>query len=204
MGAMRWKKEKKTRRRIATHHIDEMFNLAMETLDHHPERSKRYISIARMISKRHKVTFSREQKRMYCKGCNILLISGKTARVRLTGNKVVTTCLACGEVKRHPYTREKKKLFFSGAHKSKGGLIKVKGVMKKGVILSIQISGDFFIYPEESIEELENILVGKIPSDAKKAIDEYFIANDVKSPGTAPSDFKVALSKAIESGKEKN
>ena len=42
-----------------------------------------------------------------------------------------------------------------------GKLLKVFVEKEKKKILKISITGDFFVYPEEKIEELENVLIGE-------------------------------------------
>ncbi len=71
------------------------------------EMSRRYVELARKISKRTKVRIPSEEKRYLCKGCGLPLIPGKNARVRvLAGNpRVVITCLSCGTLRRYPFTK---------------------------------------------------------------------------------------------------
>jgi len=69
--------------------------------------AKRYVSLARMIGNKTKVQMPAEFR--YCKACMLPLIPGSNCTVRLTGGKIVTRCLGCGELKRMPYTKEKEK-----------------------------------------------------------------------------------------------
>ncbi|XP_034250094.1 ribonuclease P protein subunit p21-like [Thrips palmi] len=47
-------------------------------------------------------------KREFCKGCNSLLKSGLTARIRIRSGNMICTCLRCGTVKRFPTKRQYK------------------------------------------------------------------------------------------------
>jgi lipoate-protein ligase A len=53
-----------------------------------------------------------------------------------------------------------------------GKLIRVKAKFQGKKIIEIEINGDFYIYPEDSIEKIENALKGKSIEDAKKIINE--------------------------------
>jgi len=58
-------------------------------------------------------------------------------------------------------------------------------------INKIKITGDFFLYPEESLEELEKELIG-LELDKEvllKKIDDFFKDNNVKLFGVNSSDI---------------
>ncbi|MEA2053976.1 MAG: lipoate protein ligase C-terminal domain-containing protein [Candidatus Thermoplasmatota archaeon] len=64
-----------------------------------------------------------------------------------------------------------------GELKVKGGkLLKCSLDIKDGKIGKIKITGDFFMYPEEKIEELEKMLVGNDANEEKikSTVDEFF------------------------------
>ncbi len=67
----------------------------------------RYVTLARNIGKKTKAKMPEDFK--YCKKCLIPLVPGTNCTVRLTSEKVVTTCLRCGELRRMPYRKEKEK-----------------------------------------------------------------------------------------------
>lgn len=93
--------------KIAKERIQILFSLAEKEFKKHPERSRRYIQLARKIGLRYNVRLSKELKRKFCKNCNSLLIPGKTEQVRIDSkNKVIVrTCLSCNRIYRHPYKR---------------------------------------------------------------------------------------------------
>ncbi|MCK4247376.1 MAG: lipoate--protein ligase family protein [Methanomicrobia archaeon] len=84
-------------------------------------------------------------------------------------------------------------------HKAKGGLIKLEITIENLKIKDIRITGDFFIYPEDSVFDLEKKLRGKTEKESIKFTEKFL--NDVESPGIGVDDFKKAFKKAFE---EKN
>mgnify|MGYP000241628783 CR=1 FL=1 len=58
-------------------------------------------------------------------------------------------------------------VYRSGLKRVKGGkTLKIDLEIESGIIKDIIISGDFFAYPMEAVEELENMLKGVNVSDA--------------------------------------
>ena len=201
MVSMRWKREKNARKRIAERHIETLITMAVDTAPAHPGRSRRYIAMAREISKRHKVAMGRERKRLFCKECSMPLIPSVTSRVRTTGGKVTTTCLSCGAVSRYPYVREKRKLCGHGCHKAPGGLICADVSIRKSMIVSLRFTGDFFFYPEDALDALENAVLGSFVDDARSRIVGFFDSEQIQAPGAEPDDFVKALFAALENKK---
>jgi len=95
------------RKRIARERIEKLFSLAKEDFKTKPERSKKYVELARKIGKRYNVRLTKEQKRRFCKGCNQLLIPSKTSEVRLDSEKklIIIKCTNCGNIYKYPYGR---------------------------------------------------------------------------------------------------
>ncbi|RLG33580.1 ribonuclease P [Methanosarcinales archaeon] len=98
---MKRRKQKTKIRKIAFERIIRLFELAEEC----PERSRRYLQLAKRIGMRHRVRIPRDLKQHMCRGCSVFLIPGKNARVRLQSRRgyITTTCLECGRVMRLPY-----------------------------------------------------------------------------------------------------
>ncbi|MEM5797417.1 MAG: ribonuclease P protein component 4 [Candidatus Aenigmatarchaeota archaeon] len=90
---------------IARERIKILFSLSEKEFKKHPERSKRYIELARKIGLRYNVRLTKKQKRKFCKNCNTLLKPGTTSEVRL--DKLTKTvnirCLNCNRIYRYPY-----------------------------------------------------------------------------------------------------
>jgi ribonuclease P protein subunit RPR2 len=92
---------------IARQRIVMLFELASNEMDLHPERSDRYVEIARNISTRIRIRMPPHIKKMYCKYCGCYL-NATRCRVRLRDGIITTTCQKCGKQKRLPYKKEKK------------------------------------------------------------------------------------------------
>jgi ribonuclease P protein subunit RPR2 len=99
---MNWKRVRKERQRVAYDHILHLYDLAVREVPDHPERARRYIEIVRAISRKHKATLAPAMKRGICKSCNMPLLPGRTAQVRVRPGRTVITCLMCGKVHRYP------------------------------------------------------------------------------------------------------
>jgi hypothetical protein len=77
-----------------------------------------------------------------------------------------------------------------------GKLIRVKFSTRDDMISNIMISGDFFLHPEDGIEELERRLTGaKIDLKALKDIIRNFFTEEYVLIGAESDDFiRVILS----------
>lgn len=95
--------------KIASERIKILFDLAKKEFKSHPERSRRYVQLARKIGLRYNVRFSRQLKRKFCKNCNSLLIPGVSSRTRIISDKkvVAVKCLICNKIFRYPYSKKK-------------------------------------------------------------------------------------------------
>jgi ribonuclease P protein subunit RPR2 len=97
------KKQKDWAKDMAFQRIQRLFELARHEFKTHPERSNRYVRLARRIAMRYRVRMPRELKRQMCKHCHAYLVQGVTARTRLQDAYVTTTCLSCGKQMRLPF-----------------------------------------------------------------------------------------------------
>jgi ribonuclease P protein subunit RPR2 len=91
--------------KIARERIQILFNLAEREIKKHPERSRRYVELARKIGLRYNVRLPKDLKRKFCKKCNTILIPGYNCKVRLEKKKktIAIYCLNCNSVYRHPW-----------------------------------------------------------------------------------------------------
>ena len=98
--------------RIAKERILLLFEQAGKAFEKHPERSKRYVELARKIGMRYNVRIPKDLRRKFCKRCFSYLKPGVNCRVRTSQSKqsVVVTCLVCGGASRRPYIREKQNI----------------------------------------------------------------------------------------------
>ncbi len=87
-----------------------------------------------------------------------------------------------------------------GIHKSKGGLIRSFVTTENGKIKEINISGDFFLFPEEAlfkiVQELKETKAER--KEVERKITEIYDLENIQSPGTSPADFTESIMKAIE------
>lgn len=69
------------------------------------DRARRYVTLARRIGMKTRADIPKDFK--YCRNCYLPQIPGINCTVRLTGEKIVSTCKECGEIRRMPYRKEK-------------------------------------------------------------------------------------------------
>ncbi|HII60598.1 lipoate protein ligase C-terminal domain-containing protein [Pyrococcus horikoshii] len=85
-----------------------------------------------------------------------------------------------------------------GEHKAKKGLIRVEIEEENGIAKDVKISGDFFIYPEDIVNDLEKALRGGEISKLEEKVEEFFSGrDDVEMPYLSVEDFKMAIRKAL-------
>jgi lipoate-protein ligase A len=80
-----------------------------------------------------------------------------------------------------------------------GKMIKVRARFAGDVIEDIRISGDFFLHPEEVIEDVERALRGVRIHEVEKAVADAL--RGVECVGVSPSDFCTAIRMAHEARK---
>jgi len=88
--------------RIAKERISLLFELAKKELGSKPERSRRYVELARKIGLRYNVRLPKQVKRSFCKQCNTLLVPGRTCQVRIYGQVKIIKCTHCNKIYRYP------------------------------------------------------------------------------------------------------
>jgi ribonuclease P protein subunit RPR2 len=88
---------------VASERIEGLTQLAREAVqDGDEDRARRYVRRARRIAERNRLRLPRTFVRRTCDRCDVYLVPGANARVRLQDGHVVTTC-DCGEHHRYPY-----------------------------------------------------------------------------------------------------
>jgi lipoate---protein ligase len=81
------------------------------------------------------------------------------------------------------------------AHKAPGGLVRVTVRLREGRIDEISISGDFTVYPRETVAAIEAALRGS-SADRQAilaAVEERYRTLAVQSPGVGPEDWAEAV-----------
>jgi len=99
---VRRRKDAQKSRDLARQRMERLFSLAAEEYGLHPERSDRYVHIARQIGTRLRVRMPRHLKRLFCKHCGSF-VPASGARTRLHQGVLTATCLRCGGGMRRPY-----------------------------------------------------------------------------------------------------
>ena len=87
---------KNKRKEIALERIYRLFELAEAEFPKHPERSKRYVELARKIGTRNKAVIPAEFKKKFCKKCGAFLVKGKNAEWKDLGKLLEIECQECG------------------------------------------------------------------------------------------------------------
>jgi len=95
--------KKKTHQDIAKNRISILFSEAEKLFLLQPGYANNCVGLARAISLRYKVPFTKEQKLMFCKNCKAYLKPTVTARIRVQRGKIVVLCLTCKHIKRMMY-----------------------------------------------------------------------------------------------------
>lgn len=81
-------------------------------------------------------------------------------------------------------------------YKAPGGkLVRVMIVEDSGIIRQAQITGDFFLLPEDSLTQLEQELIGTVIAEAavKKVVNDFFAETGAQSLGVTREDFVKAV-----------
>ena len=81
---------------IGLERIYRLFELAELQLDSNPARSKRYVALAREISKKTRARIPDELKTKFCKKCGAYLKEKKNAQITTMGIMKIVKCLECG------------------------------------------------------------------------------------------------------------
>ncbi|MBS7652205.1 MAG: lipoate protein ligase C-terminal domain-containing protein [Candidatus Bathyarchaeia archaeon] len=82
-----------------------------------------------------------------------------------------------------------------------GKLIRARVEVMNGKVRFVRFTGDFFMTPEEDLEELENRLIGieADPDVAREAVISYFRAKGTSIVGGKAEDFAHVLAMALRS-----
>ena len=78
-------------------------------------------------------------------------------------------------------------------HKAPGGLIRATTELRRGQIVAVGLSGDFFFYPPDKLVDLEHALAGSTMAEVPDLLEQFYRAHGIESPGLTPGDLAVAL-----------
>ena len=74
-------------------------------------------------------------------------------------------------------------------HKAQGGLIRAEFSVDEERLLDVSITGDFFSYPKNAVEELEECLDGTELSQLVEKLDEFLSRPGMEIPGVTREDW---------------
>ena len=79
--------------------------------------------------------------------------------------------------------------------KARKGVIKVKTSVEEGVLRDVEISGDFFFYPEEAFWRFKNCLKDTRADydEILRKIESFFKSEGVRLVGCSVEDFAKAV-----------
>jgi hypothetical protein len=83
--------------------------------------------------------------------------------------------------------------------KAPKGVIKVELELKGDAISRISLSGDFFMHPEEALEQLERSLLG-VKADRESllaAVQKFYSSTGVQTPMVDPEHWVEAILRAV-------
>ncbi len=86
--------------KIAVERIWRLFELAENEFSKHPERSKRYVGLAKRIAERNNVQIPKELRMEFCKYCSAYLKLGKNAKLRVKEKMLLLTCMECNKTRK--------------------------------------------------------------------------------------------------------
>ncbi len=86
-----------------------------------------------------------------------------------------------------------------GSYKAAKGLIRVRAQVEAGYISEIQIAGDFFMYPEDGLWELEKTMKGTATNRDRilAKVEDVYQRMNLLTPGVTPEDFAEAVIRTI-------
>jgi len=94
-------KKPEWQKKIAEERIQILFDLAEKEFKKYPERSSRYVELARKIGLRYNIRLPKETKRKFCKNCNTLLKPGLTSKIRFQNKTLTIKCVVCNKIYRY-------------------------------------------------------------------------------------------------------
>ena len=81
----------------------------------------------------------------------------------------------------------------------RGKLLVAETEVKEGVLTTVKVMGDFFMHPEEAINDLEDVLTGKDTSKIDEIVEEFFGGKEITLFGVSEKDFAHVLKLTLES-----
>ncbi len=94
-------------------------------------------------------------------------------------------------------------MIITNKRKIEGGkFARVKIVVEKGLVVSVKVTGDFFLYPEDTLEKIECSLRSmNLPFDAGEAerrIQKVLVEENAGLVGIAPRDLVEMIGECLD------
>lgn len=88
-----------------------------------------------------------------------------------------------------------------GEYKTPGGkLVVVDCTVRDGRIADMEVTGDFFLYPEEALDTITRTLIGlptSLPADEIAALIHANVGSNVTFLGFSPEAIGIAVTRAM-------
>ncbi|MBP66332.1 MAG: hypothetical protein CMA67_03645 [Euryarchaeota archaeon] len=99
----RHQRRKNRRRQHAMQSQNRLLSLIGD-VQHHPQNHREtWAKHVYKISRKNRIRFTKEAKRLVCRSCAALLIHGTTSRIRLRNGVKIVHCMKCQSTRRIPY-----------------------------------------------------------------------------------------------------
>lgn len=98
----KYAKKKQQNKEIALERISILFKQADEWKNEQT-KANNCVKLARKLSLKYKVPFSKAQKLRFCRKCNSFLTPGLNSRTRVTNGKIIVYCEKCKNYMRFLY-----------------------------------------------------------------------------------------------------
>ena len=74
-------------------------------------------------------------------------------------------------------------------HKAPGGLIRVEFAVENGKYKDVNISGDFFCFPKDSVDRLATVIEDCPANNVSSTIKDFYQTYKIDIPGITPDDW---------------
>ena len=96
------------REELILERMNQLLELAERSIKDRPDRTKRYVGLARKLSSRYRISIPERFKKRICKICNMMWIPGYNVKIHLNKRtKAVEYICECGTLRRFGYTKKR-------------------------------------------------------------------------------------------------
>ena len=78
-----------------------------------------------------------------------------------------------------------------------GKMLKINVELEDNVIRSIKLTGDFFIFPNEAVEDIENYLINMNINDISDKLSKFIENNTIEVIGFSPENLEEIIKENI-------